>query len=50
MTWKLRTLGSRLLIYMKENLASKRLIQIFEKSGFDLDIIGKKITNKDLKG
>lgn len=27
---------------VRENLASKRLIQIFEESGFDLDMIGSK--------
>lgn len=32
-----------------ENLAGKRLIQIFEKSGIDLDITGKQTPNEALK-
>ncbi len=34
---------------VRENLAGKRPIQIFEESGFDLDIIGKQTTNEALK-
>lgn len=34
---------------VRENLAGKRPIQIFEESGFDLDMIGKQTPNDDLR-